>query len=475
MAIQICKGSAVCVQRGDDRGVRRLYNSGLPSTTYMSRRADMLVVRRLATVASGVCCRMLGRSRTQCQRTRISRFLQRATGGGVWDKAGSKFSQRLGILTWSLGVVWLALFCDYVLMTMAIPIFPLLGMSPVATGALFSSKAACQILFAPLLARFVNRHEKQMILSGLTSQALSIIIFAMTFNYRLWFFARAVSGISSAAIVSAGFAHLKRRYSDLQQRAVAMGLATTGIVGGVCFGPVLGGVLYQASPQLPFALLASVVSLTSIFAARYLPTFQADAASETEDFPVASMLKRPEACIPLGVLVVANAGISCLESTVARHLSFSFGMAAASVGAFFLLVSVPSCLLSGFAGPIGNRIGQRTLVRMGLLVQGFFTCLGPKSCFGVNVVSMLGLGAGMGMIDGATPALLGTVADKYFQGSGKIFVLSNMAVQLGFVIGPVLGNIVVEAHGFGRCCMASGALLIAYTALLRNPAEEAAA
>lgn len=438
--------------------------------TRVRRAADTPVARRVAVVAAGFS-QLLGWGRRPRRRVRT----RRQTGGGAWGRITSNVSQRLSILTWSLGVVWLALFCDYVLMTMAIPIFPLLGMSPVATGYLFSAKAACQILFSPFLARFVNRHEKRMILGGLTSQGLSILVFAMSFDYKLWLFARAASGISSAAIVSAGLAHLKRRYSDQQERAVAMGLATTGIVGGVCFGPVLGGLLYEASPQLPFALLAGLVSATAVLAARYLPTFGADVAAEREDVPVSSMLRRPEAYLPLGALVVANAGISCLESTVARHLSVNFGLAVASVGSFFLLVSAPSCLLSALAGPIGNRIGQGALVRAGLLVQGLFTCLGPKSSLGANVVSMLGLGAGMGMIDGAAPALLGAVADKHFKGSGKIFILSNMAVQLGFVVGPVLGNVMVEACGFGGCCVASGSLLVVYAALLRGRAGAAAA
>jgi len=59
--------------------------------------------------------------------------------------------------TFALAVVWAALFVDYSLMTVVIPIFPVLNAGTVATGVLFSSKAAVQIFSAPFVAGVVDK------------------------------------------------------------------------------------------------------------------------------------------------------------------------------------------------------------------------------------------------------------------------------------------------------------------------------
>lgn len=70
----------------------------------------------------------------------------------------------------SLGIVWSCLFCDYVLLTMAIPIFPLIHASDFMTGLLFAAKAMCQIVCAPMFGGFIDRHVKGMILLGLVME-----------------------------------------------------------------------------------------------------------------------------------------------------------------------------------------------------------------------------------------------------------------------------------------------------------------
>lgn len=400
----------------------------------------------------------------------MSRWKARCSGRIVLRGAREWLAKKASVLSWSLVLVWLAFFCDYVLMTMAIPIFPLLGVDGLLVGALFSAKAAAQILAAPLVVNFVDGHERAMIVAGLALQTCCVLIFAATFDYRIWMFARAVSGVASTAIVSSGFAHLSRVHSDRNKLALVMGLATTGIVSGVCLGPIMGGGLYEVSPSLPFLLLASLEVLVGVLAWARLPVLIGQGGNEKDTTSVGEILRLPLVARALGALVVANAAISSLESTIARFAGEAFGLSAGRVGALFLFVSVPSVVMSGFAGPVGNRIGRTNLVRAGLMAQGIFTMLGPKRSLIVEVVSLLGLGLGMGAIDGAAPALLAELC----KGSGKIFVLSNAAVQLGFVIGPVLGNAVVARSSFGAWCLLAGAFLVAYAPMVRDGRHRAA-
>jgi MFS family permease len=162
----------------------------------------------------------------------------------------------------SLGVVWLALFSDYVLMTIVIPIFPVLGENELRTGMLFSAKAAAQIFSAPLVATVVDDFGLLPLQIGLIIEVLSTLVFAFTQDYGIWFAARAVQGFASACILSCGFLHVQRAYSgDQQALGAAMGTVTTGIISGVVFGPPIGGILYGISAPLPFLILAALLAI----------------------------------------------------------------------------------------------------------------------------------------------------------------------------------------------------------------------
>eukprot|EP00929_Paragymnodinium_shiwhaense_P002051 TRINITY_DN102244_c0_g1_i1.p1 TRINITY_DN102244_c0_g1~~TRINITY_DN102244_c0_g1_i1.p1 ORF type:complete len:389 (+),score=76.20 TRINITY_DN102244_c0_g1_i1:91-1257(+) len=374
----------------------------------------------------------------------------------------------------SLVLVWLAFFCDYVLMTIVIPIFPMLGASDTLTGILFASKAACQILSSPLMSKFVDHHEKLMIVVGLILESVSCLVFYCTFDYDTWMVARALSGVASAAIISAGFAHLKSQHDDADDCANAMGLAVTGIIGGVVLGPVLGGMLYELHPKLPFTAVASLELLVALAAFFFLPAEKPHAAAGGDQVRLTTMLKHPDVWRPLGALMVANAAISCLESTFARYCLETFGWSVSTVGAAYLATSVPSCFMSGISGPLGAWLGDRTLLlKVGLAMQGVFTMLGPKDNVSMEMVSLFGLGAGMGVVDGCANPVLGEVAAANFGGTGKIFVLANTFVQLGFVLGPIVGNMLVECFGFANTSVVMGGAAVAYSAFLRKPAVEA--
>eukprot|EP00928_Gymnodinium_smaydae_P049936 TRINITY_DN33548_c0_g1_i1.p1 TRINITY_DN33548_c0_g1~~TRINITY_DN33548_c0_g1_i1.p1 ORF type:complete len:416 (-),score=25.77 TRINITY_DN33548_c0_g1_i1:75-1268(-) len=367
----------------------------------------------------------------------------------------------------SLCVVWLCLFCDYVLMTMAIPIFPLLHASDFMTGVLFAAKATCQILSTPLFMNFIDGHEKAMIVFGLGLEIGSLATFTLTFSYSAWMLARGISGVASAAIISAGFAHLKNTITDDKERGTSMGLATTGIIAGVCLGPVWGGTLFEIHPSIPFVLLAVVEVCVLAFTLSLLPGRQSGhvRGPSSDDISVRSMLVCPQLSKVLGALLLANAAISCLESTVARYFMDTFGFSVSKVSLFYLLTSVPSCVMSAQAGPAGNRFGRELIMFFGLCFQGFFTLLGPKDVLYVEMLCFFFLGGGMGAIDGTAPALLGAIADARFGGTGKVYLMQNMAVQVGFVLGPVLGNAVVEARGFACGMFAMGLVLLLYALL----------
>merc|ERR1712137_1232672 len=235
------------------------------------------------------------------------------------------------------------------------------------------------------------------------------------------------------------------------------GLAITGVIAGVTLGPVFGGLLYQVMPALPFQVFAVFETVVLCLAWILLPN--SEHSDEGADcISVLCLLRDKDVRWGLVLLLVANAVIALLSSTFPIYAEDRLSFTVGGFGLFWLLNTVPSTIMSSLAGPLLNSFGPNVL-KIGAYIQGGSMMLIPKNSIPVEVVSLVGVGGGMGMIDGCAYPYLANVADQKFSGTGKVYVLSNVAVQSGYIIGPMLGNALAAAVGFQCNCLIFGAVL----------------
>ena len=79
---------------------------------------------------------------------------------------------------------------------------------------------------------------------------------------------------------------------------------------------------------------------------------------------------------------------------------------------------------------------------------------------------MLGLGLGMGLVDGSCPAMLAERTEARHDGTGVVYTLSTASTQFGFLLGPVGGSLVMASSGFGVMCLMLGGVMWLYSPLL---------
>jgi MFS family permease len=144
-----------------------------------------------------------------------------------------------------------ALFVDFALLTVVVPIFPAIqkaqGTSTLAVGFLFAAKPIVQLVADPLLAPVVDRGANWPLVAGLALEAATAVVFACADSYEVMVLARALQGIASAGIMTTGMALVARVYGgDDEARGVAMSRAFMGVAVGVSVGPPLGGALFEA-------------------------------------------------------------------------------------------------------------------------------------------------------------------------------------------------------------------------------------
>lgn len=166
-----------------------------------------------------------------------------------------------------------ALFCDYLLLTLCIPILPDLLKDQYSTfqiGLVFAAKPFFQFIANPFMGDVVVKvGPKQPLVIGCLILSFSTYFFAygaslnndLQAAYGVVMAARSIQGVASASIMSAGMTLLAQTH-DATNRGEVMGMAMAGVAFGTLLGPPLGGILgYYINLWAPFLIIASVLLL----------------------------------------------------------------------------------------------------------------------------------------------------------------------------------------------------------------------
>src|SRR5262245_16967170 len=160
--------------------------------------------------------------------------------------------------SWTIvGVVAFALFLDYFLYGVVVPLTPL---SPAQVnseeqlGLLYGGYAVSVLLVTPLCGYMGDRlGGRVMMIGGVVLAASATILFGLASNFSLLLAARLCQGAASAATWTSGLALIAEHYAE--KRVEMIGYAFTGSTAGSVLGPIIGGLMYRAGGyQLPFLI-----------------------------------------------------------------------------------------------------------------------------------------------------------------------------------------------------------------------------
>jgi DHA1 family tetracycline resistance protein-like MFS transporter len=159
-----------------------------------------------------------------------------------------------------LVLVFIILFLDVIGIAIIMPVMPAyleqLTGGTVSGAAVFGGwlllvYAAMQFLFAPLVGNLSDRFGRRpILLASVLTFAIDNLICAVAFSYWMLFVGRMLAGISGAsfATCSAFIADI----SDDRNRAKNFGLIGMAFGSGFVLGPVIGGLLGELGPRVPF-------------------------------------------------------------------------------------------------------------------------------------------------------------------------------------------------------------------------------
>ncbi|XP_069341287.1 chromaffin granule amine transporter isoform X2 [Eulemur rufifrons] len=310
-------------------------------------------------------------------------------------------------------------------------------------GVLFASKAIMQLLVNPCVGPLTNRIGYHIpMFAGFVIMFLSTVMFAFSGTYSLLFVARTLQGIGSSFSSVAGLGMLASLYTDDRERGRAMGTALGGLALGLLVGAPFGSVMYElVGKSSPFLVLAFLALLDGALQLCILQPSRVSPES-TKGTPLLTLLRDPY------ILVAA--------------------------GLVFLPASVSYLIGTNLFGVLANKMGRWLCALVGMVVVGTSLLCVPlaHNIFGL-IGPNAGLGFAIGMVDSSMMPTMGHLVDlRHASVYGSIYAIADVALCMGFAIGPSTGGAIVQAIGFPWLMVIIGIVNIVYAPLccyLRSP------
>lgn len=339
--------------------------------------------------------------------------------------------------------------------------------SGVAFGVTFLAGA----LISPYWGSLSDKYgRKPMLLrSGFALSAVYLLYFFVKDPYQL-IAVRILSGLLAGYVPSA--IALVATNTPEKHVGYSLGIMSTAGAAGGIIGPLVGGSLSKfIGYRESFLASGCVVLVSALIALIFVKEQNFDRNRERSH--VLDDLKEASANRPLMgkllVVLIVTASVMVLEPLLSLYvldLGASASDASFSSGIIFSAVGISTVIAAPFWGKIGERIGYRNTLMIGLIGGGVGNILQHffHSLIGFGILRFV-YGLFFAAVFPALNALIVQATKPEFR--GRAFSLNQSASQLGNMVGPIAGGALGGWISIPVVFVLNGALLALTAATLR--------
>jgi len=379
--------------------------------------------------------------------------------------------------------VWFGCFFTGLAISQIIPFLPLyleqLGVSggeslSLWSGLTFSITFVISAAVAPLWGSLADRKGRKLILLR-AAFGMGVVILLQAFVTEAWqlLLLRALMGLTSGYIPNA--MALVAAQVPRERSGWALSCVSTGQIGGVILGPMLGGLLADwvglRTVFIVTAVLLMVSFMVTLFLIKetgYTPVSKKDKLSGREVF---RSLDNPKLMICLFfttmVIQMCNGSVNPILTLFVRELAPAAENIAFLSGVIAALPGVSALLAAPRLGRLGDRIGtQRILLATMVISLLLFVAMSfVTSATQLGVLRFL-----LGFADGAMMPAVQTLLVRHSRDNitGRIFGYNQSFMYLGNVAGPLLGAAVSAVAGFRWVFFATAVVVLINVVFLKR-------
>ena len=312
-------------------------------------------------------------------------------------------------------------------------------------GLLSLLYAGFQFLLGPVLGNLADRYGRRPILLGsLAGYSVNFTLMAVAPNLG-WL----IAGQALAGIFGGTYGPAQAALADItvaKDRARIFGYVGAAFGVGFTIGPVIGGVLGEFGPRMPFFAAAALAAANFVYGMIYFPETLAQENRRSFDwrrgnpFGALKTLGRLPGVISLGIVLLLWQIASLIYPlTWGYYLIASFDASPRMIGISLTFVGVSLALVQFFlTGRIVARVGERRAAIIGLCAAstaflGF--AIAPHFPWAILALLVMPFGS---VIQPSLSALMSQRGSANNQGEVQGFTASIMS--LGAMIAPITLN-----------------------------------
>lgn len=379
--------------------------------------------------------------------------------------------------------VWFGCFFTGLAISQIIPFLPLyleqLGITggeslSLWSGLTFSITFVVSAAVAPLWGSLADRKGRKLMLLR-AAFGMGVVILLQAFVTEAWqlLLLRALMGLTSGYIPNA--MALVAAQVPRERSGWALSCVSTGQIGGVILGPMLGGLLADwvglRTVFIVTAALLMVSFLVTLFLIKetgYTPVSKKEKLSGREVF---RSLDNPKLMLCLFfttmVIQMCNGSVNPILTLFVRELAPTTENIAFLSGVIAALPGVSALLAAPRLGRLGDRIGtQRILLATMVISLLLFIAMSfVTSTTQLGVLRFL-----LGFADGAMMPAVQTLLVRHSRDNitGRIFGYNQSFMYLGNVAGPLLGAAVSAVTGFRWVFFATAVVVLINVLFLKR-------
>ena len=286
----------------------------------------------------------------------------------------------------ALGFILVTAALDVMAMGIVIPVLPVLvqeftgsnAEAGIYNGVFVALWAGMQFLCSPVIGSLSDRYGRRpVILISAAGLAADFALMAVAPN--LWWLAvgRILGGITSSSFTTT-FAYMAD-FTAPEQRSRAYGLIGAAYSAGFIAGPLVGGVLGEFGPRVPFWAAAALGGVAFLYGLAVLPESlpkdrrMAFSWARANPFGALKLLRTHPELAGLGwVYFLFYFGHHVFSSVFVLYAGYRYGWTTWEVGMALALWGVLDVIVQAvLVGPIVKRIGDRRAMVIGLYFGAF--------------------------------------------------------------------------------------------------------
>ena len=371
---------------------------------------------------------------------------------------GSSGIPRVSMPRPRLAFILVTIFLDMAGFGMVVPLLPLYVQShsggALLAGALGSVYAVMQVIGAPVIGSFADRHGRRPVL---------VVSLLGSFGAYLGIgfpgsIAALFAAVACGGLVGGSFATAQAYIADgsgAADRTRWLGLPGAAVGLGIAAGPLLGGFLGAQGLRLPAFAAGGIALANALYGFFVIRDFPPVGPSEADRQnlrvnPISAILdviRRRELRPFLLTLAALNISFSGLPSTFPLFSQARFGWTPSANGLFFTFIGVCAVLTQGFVvGRIAPRVGESRLSTLGAAMAMLMfpvAAVAPAGWMLYPTLGVVAIGTGLGI-----PSLMSLVAHNAPQGEvGRVMGGVQSVLSACLIAGPGLPGAVHQALG----------------------------